>query len=416
MATFPDLTLEMALADNPTATVSTWTDMSADLLGVSTKRGRQWELGRIETGTASATLSNQARKYDPKNSSGPYFGNLKRMRRARIRATWDGTSYPIFAGYVEKWPQTWQANGKVAVTSIPLVDGFAALSLARLNSSFTAQNSGARVNEVLDDINWGSGQPWLLDSASYSQLNTTTILGPVGDRAVTVGASTLQAGVVTNTSALNHLQDVADTEQGALFMSADGAVTFIGRYLLMGPPYTESQATFGDGAGELDYADLQLDDETPIYNDVRLARVGGFEKTASDSASQAAYFVRTYSKTNLLHLLGAEVEDLANYLVSQYKEPALRVRSILIKPQSDPTNLWRQVLGREIGDRVTVRRRPPGGGSMIEQQSIIEGIEHTIAPQSWQTRWWLSPADTNTFWFLDDATRSVLGTSTRLAY
>jgi hypothetical protein len=34
------------------------------------------------------------------------------------------------------------------------------------------------------------------------------------------------------------------------------------------------------------------------------------------------------------------------------------------------------MLGRDFGDRITVKRRPPGGGSAIVRDCFVRGIEH----------------------------------------
>lgn len=414
MPQLPTIVVEAALTTNPAAT-PTWTNISAYTRGFRTRRGRQFELDRIEAGTASVILKNQDRRFDPYNTSGPYYGNLKRSRRVRLRATWSGVTYPIYAGYVEAWPQTWQAQGKYGEVPLPLSDAFSVFSLQKLNVSYSSTTSGGRINDVLDDVNWGSGQAWVLGDAIYSELGDTTVLAPVGDRAVGVGDTTVQASTLTDVTALQHMQDVNDTENGLLMIGRDGSVVFQSRSTAMRTAY-RTPYTFGDGAGELQYADLTLDDQTPIWNEIRLTRTGGSVQVASDSTSQTSYWTRTYSKTGLLNTSDAEVLSSAHWRLNRYKEPGLRVSSITIMPQRDPSNLFPQVLNHEIGDTITVTRRPPGGGSVISQRSIIAGIEHSVDTDAWQTRWWLTPADPALYWLLGNSTASVLGTTTRLAY
>lgn len=414
--TLPTITVEVGFSTNPTE-ATTWTDISGYVRTFSTRRGRNFELDQIQTGTATLLLDNRDRRFDPNHSGGPYFPNVRRMRRLRIRATYASITYDVFTGYVEQWPQVYRAKD-IAEVPISVVDGFAVLAMKKLNTSYAEQRSDLRVHEVLDDVSWTTGNSWVLDSSVNSVLGTTTILGPNGDRLIGEGQSTLQASTLSKARALQHLQDVQASENGLIFVGKDGSVVFHGRHRRIKPPYTQSRATFGDGSGELGYADILLDDDTPVWNEVTLQRTGGTEQSASDQTSKDRYFPRSYSDTTLLLTSDSEVLDAANWLLGRYKEPGLRVAGMVIKGSSDPANLWPVVLNLEIGERVTLKRRPPGGGSAISQESFIEGIEHQADALhgTWSTTFRLSPADTNTYWILDDTLASVLGTTTRLAY
>lgn len=362
----------------------------------------------MDAGTAQLRFNNQDRALDPNNSSGPYYPNVVPMRRLKIEATWNSVTYPVFMGFVEDWPQTWQLSGKLAEVIVPVVDGFAVFGYGTLNSTYPAQTASARIGAVLDDLVWGSGQPGILDSATFGLLGSTAILGPVGDRTIGTSSTNLQAITLDSTFALEHLQTVSESEAGYFFISAGGSAVFIPR---LGTSST-IQATFGDGGGaELPYTDLTLA-TSPIWNDVRFTAIGGLEQASADAASQTQYFKRSNVKSGYLQSSDVDVQGLADWTVVKYKQPNTRVTSILIDPQRAPTTLWPQVLGREIGDHVIVNRRPPGGGATISQESVIEGIEHAATPFHWTTKFWLSAADSSLFNFLllGDAVRGLLGT------
>lgn len=63
-----------------------WVDISSDVLSFHLKYGRQFELNRMEAGTADFKLDNTKRSYDPTNSAGPYYGNLLPMRKFQVTA------------------------------------------------------------------------------------------------------------------------------------------------------------------------------------------------------------------------------------------------------------------------------------------------------------------------------------------
>ena len=114
----------------------------------------------------------------------------------------------------------------------------------------------------------------------------------------------------------------------------------------------------------------------------------------------------------------AEALNAANYLKTRYASPGTRLPQLAFKPQSDEANAWPQALGRELGDRVTVKRRPPPSGSAVfSQAEIIEGIQHAwMIGTLWKTAFLLSNADTVSWWILGSTTNGVLGTTTRPGY
>lgn len=408
----PLAVVEVAFASNPTG-LPVWVDISAYVEAFSITRGRQRELDRVQAGTLSLRLNNMTRRFDPTNAAGPYFGNILPMRRIRVRATYNNTAFPLYSGYVESWGQEWH-GWQDAVVTVTASDAFMVLNLAQVNTSFPIQTSDGRVNSVLNAIGWTIGGPaWLLDT---SALDVTTVLGPTGDRVVNPGQSTIQASVLANTSALAHLQDVADSEFGLLFTDREGAVTFLGRLASAIGSSASNAGTFGEL--EMPYVDILLSyDDTDVWNDVRITPNGGSEQVAADGTSQAQYFVRTLARTSL-HNTGSDALGLAQMLLTRHKQPALQVSSMTLDGEVAPTAVYPQMLGRDIGDLVTVRRRPPAGGSMIEQVSIIQGIGvgYTAEGGIWSTMWRLSPADTATYWVLEDPMFGVLDSTSRLFF
>jgi hypothetical protein len=405
------VTVEVAFTSNPTE-ATTWTDVSAYVRSVSIRRGRQHELDRIESGTCEIVLDNRDRRFDPDYADGPYYGQLIPMRRVRVRATYDDTTWPLFAGYVENWGSQW-INPSDAIATLSAADGFKMLALVELDDTYVEELSSTRVENVLDDAGWTDGNSWLLGTG---ELDSTTILGPSGDREISLGQSTMQADTVADTSALAYLQTVELSENGLIFIDAAGSIVFHGRHRRSQPPYTDLQATFGDGGGdELPYADVEMAyDEGRVYNEALVTRDGGAEQSAEDTASQAKYFRRTLSRSGLLVTTDDEALSVAQYLVGRYAEPGRRIAGMTLLGHRNEDLLWRQILAREMVDRIRVIRRPVGGGDAIDRESFIEGIQHDIdRARTWVTRWALSPSDLDQFWVLDE---SALGTDTKLGY
>lgn len=157
---------------------------------------------------------------------------------------------------------------------------------------------------------------------------------------------------------------------------------------------------------ELPYADLTVSyDDTQLANLVQIARVGGAVQTAQDTASQGAYLVHTFERDDLIVQADTDAANVAGWLNYQSKDPELRVETLVLKPQRDPNRLWPQALGRDIGDRIRVLLRPPGGGT-ITREVYIRGIAHDINLQKreWTTTWTLQSATKYAF-----ATWDILG-------
>lgn len=242
--------------------------------------------------------------------------------------------------------------------------------------------SGARINRILD-------------AAGI----------PAADRSIDTGVAVLQGSDVGGT-ALAMLQAVEETEQGRLFITTDGKVRFISREAIIKSPYTVTQATFGDSGAELEYGDLKYRyDDTTIVNEVTVSRSDGVAQTVKDTASQTKYLRRSMVLAGLLHASDQTSTDLANWKLGHYKEPILRATQLRLEPDAgNESTHYPQVLGRELVDRVTVKRRPQSVGAAIDQETHIESIGHRVGAVTWKTDWNLSPADTVPIGVWDQAT------------
>lgn len=403
----PKAVIEVSFTD-PTS-VQVWQDISHWVERFAYARGRQRELDLVQAGTLSVTLINTDRRFDPSFVSSPYYPNVRPTRRIRIGAAWGGVTYPLWSGYVESWEQSWQ-NWQDATVTIQAADAFKPLNLTRLTQAFPVQQSGLRVNAVLDAMGWTvGGVDW---TVSVSVLNSSTIVGPTGDRLIENGLATIAATNLNNTSALQHLQDVASTELGLLFASREGAVAFYDRAHGIEASQLANNATFGEL--ELPYVDvITAYDDTDIWNDVRVTAISGIEQVATDLASQKQYYRRTLTKTSL-HSTDLAALSQANMLKQRYSQPVLQVVSMTLDGNASPDLLYPQMFGRELGDRVVVRRRPPGGGSRIDEVAFIQGVHLSFDASDggqWLVTWRLAAADPRSFWILGDSTYGVLGTA-----
>lgn len=283
---------------------------------------------------------------------------------------------------------------------------------------------------------------WADDSAAQRLAHLLDAIGwPTSERDIGAAASTVGIAGYSGL-ALDYALELGQTENGLCYMDGRGRIVFVGRHtLLSAARHTTSFAIFGDdltgsssatGFDEnigFDEADVPFDGEAGdtelpyvdvvptfsnvnIRNRVQITRAGAGPIVAKDDASIAEYGMRSYSRSSLSPD-APDARNIAQWILDHYKDPALRFDKLTILPRRDPTHLWPHALGRDVGDRITVRRRPQGIGSAIEKDVLIEGISTTITPGSWVTTWDLTPAETLSYWILGV---SELGVDTRLAY
>lgn len=351
--TVPDVRVRVAFDSDPLDTDPVWTDISGDVREVHPNRGRNHELGRMEAGTAAIVLTNLLGHYWPDNTSGDHYPNIKVIKRLNIRAVWDGAIRHVYTGYITSWTPGWLGEGGYgSIMTLNCVDAQKLIALQVLNdgSGYSAEASGTRIGNVLDDISW-----------------------PAGDRDIDTGQETMQAtGALANENSLGHLQSVQESELGLLFLARNGDVLFEDRSHRTKSPHDTSQATFGGGAGEYPYAEIRyVLDDARLFNEVRLTRTGGSEQVVTNSGSQDTYGKRSLVRSGLLLNTDDVTWMQATFMASRYADVVGRVESIKLLP-SPTNNLWPQVLTREISDRVTIKKAE----ASLDREYFIERVQH----------------------------------------
>jgi len=234
---------------------------------------------------------------------------------------------------------------------------------------------------------------------------------PSDGRDLGTGLSTMAPFVPGGKTALAALQEVEAAEQGMMLAGADGKVRFITRQDFN---TATTAATFGDSTSELGYQDIVIEQsDADIANQVTVSRANGGSSTQIDATSQAAYWPRTLEVTDLEIDDDAFTEQLAKDLLRRYKTPQTRIRSLSGTVRGRSAADIQTMLDVEIGDRVTVKRRPQGVGSAISQNLQIQSVNGEIGTDNMVLSFELGPQPTQGF-VLDSSTLGVLDTS-RLA-
>ena len=359
---------------------------------------QQGPLVTYDAGTCTVTLANSDGRFSPENLAGPYVtggvSQIRPMVPLRVRATWAAVTYDLFSGYVRSWTPPTALNGPdydytVAAAQDPfcILEG---VTLPAAGAVGAGELSGARVRRILTAAGW-------YDAAQ-------------GGSVLDAGQSAVQAATFGDT-ALNLLRTAAQSEIGDLYCDGAGRVVFRDRDAPMTATRSSTvQGVFGDMPGtaqtagpELPYEDLtRPDDDTMLANDIQATIAGSNNmQQAKDAASIAKYlFPRSYPATGLILQNDSDALNWATYVLSISRGDESRFDQLTLSGDTDPANLYPHLLGRDIGDRIQVWRRPPGTAP-ITKDCFIRSVTHTITVDRWETVWGLQNAARYSFLVLD---------------
>jgi hypothetical protein len=359
-----------------------------------------------------APLDNQDRGLDPTVNA-----DLRPLNHVKVEAIWNGSTYPLFRGFIRSYPQDWPARTD-AVSTIEAEDAFSLMARYELEDQAIAeQSAGDHISDVLTLFGWpaageippGAGW-WQLGTAGKSELGTTTRLGE-NLRFLDEGRSTIMALTATG-NMLEHLLNVAEnTDRGTLYMGPGGDLVFEQKPT----PHAPVIGTWGDGEGEYDYFDFRVSfDDQQWYNDVRVTRRGdSTEYVAKDATSVADDGPRTLPISDTLFSTAGAAQNLATELLGSFGEPVIYPVQLVMRPRANST-IWSLILGMPLMSKITVNRRPPGGGDVISLDTHVIGITYSIG-QFWEITWDLAATETLLeAWYLGTPGFSELGTTTIL--
>ncbi len=355
----------------------TMVDLTSIVESVNITRGRSRQLDQFNAGTATIAFDNASQILNPSNTSSPYYPFV--LPRCPVQILANGV--PIYTGLVTDWNLDYDiSNEDIMYASCS--DQFTVLANQSLNAvTPSAEASGTRINTVL----------------SYSEINYQ------GARAIDTGSSTLGAyAIAQDTNVLNYLQLVNTSEQGYLFMSANGTLTFKGRSSVLNPV---AGATFNTDNTGLPYQTLvnQYGDEL-LYNYIVTQSPAGAKQTASNATSIALYQAQQYSLLDLLNSTTTEVAGLGNYLLGKYQNPVLRFTGLSTQMAALSATNQNILLGLDLTSICSVVKNFVVGTPATETQTlIVSGISHNITPGSHIVSYTFESTDGNQYLTLDDA-------------
>jgi hypothetical protein len=352
------------------------------------------------------TLANREGQFDPTNPDSPFAPYLRAETPIRARAYWDGVWYYLFTGFIEEWPPVRNGPRDSAVT-VTGSDVFDLLSAGKTNHYRPQQRSGTRISAELDDYGWPGAQ------SDIDQGNS--------------GVQEQAGNTAGFDETVARMTDAAMAEGGQLYVNGRGYVVFEDRHARL--LSIDSSIVFGDAEDgeEVPYVALEyaVERETIRNHVVVTLRVPESVTTGGDPVPQEVedlesihlYQRRTYEVPDMPLTSDDRCMELAQWLLSRYKESHVRTRTLTVHGQMDWNLLAPVILGAGVSQRIDVVHRPPGMDA-ITLTGYVEGKEIAFTSEGglrMECSFTVSPRDAWDYWILEDSVLSLLGITTRLA-
>lgn len=312
-------------------------------------RGKSRELDRYQAGQAGINFENNQRVFDPNFEDSPYFGQIVPKRNVRIT---NGTALQFF-GVIEDWNISYNPGGQ-SVATCQAFDDFGYLSgLEFAGTTFPAAETSARIDAILDSIDWPATRRDL--AFTGADLSETTYAA--GDDVI--------AG----------LQITSRSEPGDLFMSRGGDVKLVGR----NAAFTSDGLTFSDAGTAIPYKTISaVYGSELLYNRVTVTSQVG-TATAENLTSISIYGGRDLTEATYLDS-DLQLQELADYLVTRYADPEFRFEEITVDLKDVPADQKQDVVNLELGDVVKVEFTPSKVPPQVVQYGKVIGISQNITP------------------------------------
>jgi hypothetical protein len=348
----------------------TFVPVSTLLRQMSVFRGRTHDLDEFGPGTLRMVLDNRTRTVDPACTSGSYTDQVIPGVPVRVWMKPPGgtTGVRMWSGFTESYMVDYPGLVDSRVT-VGAHDGMKYLQLKAISSATTRDTIQNMINNVLTGAEWPDSTGW---------------------RAISTSISSGSYWRARGAPALEVIRGLADAEGGVFFMGVQTKARFENRRFWV--KESTNKAIFGDANDELPCIDMRVVcDDSQLYNKAFVTGLRGVEQSTKSNASISKYGRRDLIRTNVPVASSTASKKIARWLVERYKNPGVRIDQVTCMPQAS-TGLFDTYDKVGIGNRVTVRRRPPGGG-LIAQVSHVEGIQTDIDVQQndWRVRFYLTP-------------------------
>ena len=393
--------------DNTTYVLDGTTQYASVLDGinqVNVRRGRRDQGDQFSAGTMTFTMLDTDGIFMPFDEDSPYYDTaeakpglapMRRVRLSRYSAT--NVKEYLFTGVIVNFDYNFALGGLDTVT-VYCADDFNLLAQTYLDEyNVSEELSSARLSAILD---------------------RPEVDFPLATRDISTGTQTLGGAaaftIANGTNVLGYCAQINEAEQGRLFMSRNGDLTFQPR---IGTTLDPAIADFHDNGTNIPYNGLGITFEADQVTNRAVVQILGSNnpQVANDTGSQATYFIQTYSITDsLLHSDSAAL-DLATYLLDPNPEPRFTSLNTAFAMLSSAQRDTVAVI--DIGDTITIEKSfaPNTNPASLAQSLSIEGIEHSINVNNGHiVTYYTSPVTVVYELILDDPTFGIISADNAL--
>lgn len=351
-----------------------WTTVSADdYLEIVLRRGRTNVLDTVPPGILAVNLNNRSGIYDPSATTGTWVVSgssiIKPGLEVRLLATWSGTDYTLFVGYLTTPIAVQDVNPYVTLRfadGLWLIDQVLApvLTTAQM-ATYANETTSTRVGRLLDVAGW-----------------------PAAARSLT-GSIGLNADP-QDRSCLAIIRECALAEVGKFYITRSGTA----KLEVLADKFTKpTQLAFNDDgtANTVMYASLATETGADqIVNDATIQRAPSKRYRAYNTSSVGSYGYKTQSVPAPVYS-DSVAGNLALIYGKQWAEPSIRVASVTF----DAMNLgalYPDLLATEIGDLCSVVRHTIDSRT-LSFNLVVEGYQYRLSRNGWTATWYTSPVN-----------------------
>ena len=316
-------------------------------------------------GSAKIVFVDQTGTFNPANTGSPLYGKIKPMRKIRMTASFNSINYSLGSFYVQEWNYKSPTGFDPAYVTLNCVDGFQLLNLTTLTTvsgGSAGQTTAQRVTSLLDAGDWPGGM---------RDISTTA-------------TTTVQADTGASRSLLASLQEIEQTETGALYVDQRGFVKFMSRSdIITASGSTLTKFSDVDGSGDITYQNVEFDiSDFQMINKVTVTPAGLSGQTASDLASIDDYFQHSRVRSGIMQT-EADALNQAQMIIASRKEQGvdLQLNSLTVDAfGEDDSSRVVAALNLDVFDPIEVTQTLPAGNVVTD--SVITGLTYEITPKT----------------------------------
>jgi len=419
--------ISLAPADYAMAASPTWEriDLNYNVRSWQIDRGRQNEMSRTGTGTATIELVDKTGDFDPTNTGGHFFCRLDGgqpmgplvQAKIELQNPVDSSWSTLFRGYISRIQWSPYQTEQFANVTLELVDAMAIFAAVEMqDNAYTLWGDDFVDGNIVFNQDDGSAFPGAVYGAVKRRIDK--VLDQMGwdtsMRDIFYGNVTLQKTVYApRSTVLQVITDACDAEWPDIANvwvggpKNPGKIVFHGRYARFNPAdvsYNIQVFSCGDdtAANASPTTIVRVSPPLDAYLDDNLLYTSAIATPQNindtdmngqylqDATGVATKGLRTWSAENLATLGGSgpttalvQTKKFANYYIQNFRFPLVRVGQLTVKGRrpTSPTGpkTWALLTQIDISDIVHLKTTHKGGGG-FDTDFYVEGIHYTARP------------------------------------